>query len=109
MRHVMALRVSRWHLALAIALSVHASGSVNNNTDYSGNGTSFVRYVLMMDSTLPAKPPHVARRSTRRSSTAFLYIGIKPGNQSLCFYAGGWCSVAEIVSGVERKRNSPPR
>jgi predicted small integral membrane protein len=51
MRHVLALRVTKAVLVLAIAL-FHTILVVNNITDY-GSNYEFVRHVLMMDSTFP--------------------------------------------------------
>src|SRR6266478_2868683 len=51
MRHVMALRVSKAVLVLAVAL-FYTILVLNNITDY-GSNYEFVRHVLMMDSTFP--------------------------------------------------------
>src|SRR5882724_12633780 len=51
MRHVMALRVSKAVLVLAVAL-FYTILVLNNITDY-GSNYQFVRHVLMMDSTFP--------------------------------------------------------
>ena len=82
----MALRISKAVLVFAIAL-FYTILVLNNITDYRSN-YEFVRHVLMMDSTFPGN--HLMWRAVDsplyiRSSTSVS----SPGNQSLCFYAGG--------------------
>ena len=88
MRHVMALRVSKAVLVLAIAL-FYTILVLNNITDY-GSNYQFVRHVLMMDSTFPGKPRHVARRQVA-GSTYGLTIGIiawESVTMLLCWWGG---------------------
>jgi predicted small integral membrane protein len=84
MRHVLALGVSKAVLVFAIVF-FYTILVLNNITD---NGPTMSLSVLIMDSTLPGNhlmwravnSPLVHTVSTSASS---------PGNQSLCFYAGG--------------------
>jgi predicted small integral membrane protein len=86
MRHVLAVRTSKAVLVLAIAL-FYTILVFNNISDY-GSNYQFVRHVLMMDSTFPGN--HGMWRAVNcrwyiRSSIS----ASSPGNQSLCFSAGG--------------------
>ena len=67
MRHLIALRISKAVLVLAIAL-FYTILVLNNVTDY-GSNYEFVRHVLMMDSTLAWD---CALRGPRMYSTAAL-------------------------------------
>jgi predicted small integral membrane protein len=88
MRHVMALRVSKAVLVLAIAL-FYTILVLNNITDY-GSNYEFVRHVLMMDSTFPGN--HLMWRAVDSPliHTVF-YIGIiawESVTMLLCWWAG---------------------
>ncbi len=88
MRHVLALRVSKAVLVLAIAL-FYTLLVLNNITDYSSNN-EFVRHVLMMDSTFPGN--HLMWRAVHSPlvHTAF-YIGIiawESVTMLLCWWGG---------------------
>jgi len=86
MRHVMALRVSKAALVFAIAL-FYTILVLNNITDY-GSNYEFVRHVLMMDSTSPGNHGMWRAVNSPLVHTVF-YSASSPGNQSVCFYAGG--------------------
>jgi predicted small integral membrane protein len=73
MRHVMALRVSKAVLVLAIAL-FYTMLVINNVTDY-GSNYEFVRHVLMMDSTFPGNHGMWRAVNSPLVHTVF-YIGI---------------------------------
>src|SRR6267154_6867512 len=73
MRHVMALRVSKAVLVLAIAL-FYMILVLNNITDY-GSNYEFVRHVLMMDSTFPGNHGMWRAVNSPLAHTVF-YIGI---------------------------------
>src|SRR6201982_1121016 len=88
MRHVMALRVSKAVLVLAVAL-FYTILVLNNITDYDSN-YEFVRHVLMMDSTLPGN--HLMWRALNSPlvHTVF-YITIiawESVTMLLCWWAG---------------------
>src|ERR1700692_1273863 len=88
MRHVMAVRVSKAVLCLAIAL-FYTILVLNNITDYDSN-YQFVRHVLMMDSTFPGN--HLMWRAVHVPlvHTVF-YIGIiawESVTMLLCWWAG---------------------
>ena len=88
MRHVMALRVSKAVLVLAIAL-FYTILVLNNITDY-GSNYQFVRHVLMMDSTFPGNHGMWRAVSSPLVHTAF-YIGIiawESVTMILCWWAG---------------------
>jgi predicted small integral membrane protein len=73
MRHVLALRVSKAVLVLAIAF-FYTLLVLNNITDYDSN-YQFVRHVLMMDSTFPGN--HVMWRAVNSPVVyTVFYVGI---------------------------------
>ena len=88
MRHVMALRVSKAVLVLAIAL-FYTILVFNNITDY-GSNYEFVRHVLMMDSTFPGNHGMWRAVHSPLVHTVF-YIGIiawESVTMLLCWWAG---------------------
>ncbi len=88
MRHVMALRVSKAVLVLAVAL-FYTILVLNNITDY-GSNYEFVRHVLMMDSTFPGNHGMWRALSSPLVHTVF-YIGIiawESVTMLLCWWAG---------------------
>jgi predicted small integral membrane protein len=88
MGHVLALRVSKAVLVLAIAL-FYTILVLNNITDY-GSNHEFVRHVLMMDSTFPGN--HLMWRAVNSPLVhTIFYIGIiawESVTMLLCWWAG---------------------
>src|SRR6201985_1056253 len=88
MRHVMALRVSKAVLVIAIAF-FYTILVLNNITDY-GSNYEFVRHVLMMDSTFPGNHEMWRAVNSPLVHTVF-YIGIiawESVTMVLCWWAG---------------------
>ena len=88
MRHLMALRVSKAVLVLAIAL-FYTILVLNNITDY-GSNYEFVRHVLMMDSTFPGNHGMWRAVHSPLVHTVF-YIGIigwESVTMLLCWWTG---------------------
>ena len=88
MPHVMALRVSKAVLVLAVAL-FYTILVLNNITDY-GSNYEFVRHVLMMDSTFPQNHGMWRAVNSPLVHTVF-YIGIiawESVTTLLCWWAG---------------------
>ncbi len=88
MRQVMALRVSKAVLVLAIAL-FYTILVLNNITDY-GSNHEFVRHVLMMDSTFPGNHGMWRAVNSAKIHTVF-YLGIiawESVTMVLCWWGG---------------------